>query len=84
MMTGKKINVDRTLYWRIFQRKNQKAMREGKWKWIKDEKNEEYLFDLSTDPTEATNIKEKFPEVLKRLKDKFSAWEKTVLTPLPL
>ena len=84
VMTGKKNTIDRTLYWRIFQRKDHQAIRDGKWKWLKDEKNEEYLFDLSTDPTEANNLKEKFPEVFKRLKNKFSSWEKTVLAPIPL
>ncbi len=84
MITGKEINLDRTLYWRISQRKQLKAVRDGKWKWLQDEKGEEYLFDLAADPAEENNLKEKFHEVFIRLKNKFGEWEKTVLPPAPL
>jgi arylsulfatase A-like enzyme len=84
MMTGKQKEVDRTLYWRIFQRNQHKAIRDGKWKWLQDEKQNEYLFDLSVDPSEKNNLKDKFPDVYTRLKNKFSQWEKTVLEPIPL
>ena len=84
VLTGKKSEVKRTLYWRIFQRRQHKAVLDGKWKWLRDEKGEEYLFDLSVDPFEKNNLKEKFPETFMQLKNKFSAWEKTVLAPIPL
>ena len=84
VLTGKKSEVTRTLYWRIFQRRQHKAVLDGKWKWLQDEKGEEYLFDLSVDPSEKNNLKEKFPETFILLKNKFSAWEKTVLAPIPL
>ncbi len=84
VLTGKKSEVKRTLYWRIFQRTQHNAVLDGNWKWLRDEKGEEYLFDLSVDPSEKNNLKEKFPETFMQLKNKFSAWEKTVLTPIPL
>ena len=84
VLTGKKSEVKRTLYWRIFQRRQHNAVLDGKWKWLRDEKGEEYLFDLSVDPSEKNNLKEKFPETFMQLKNKFSAWEKTVLAPIPL
>ena len=84
VLTGKKSEVKRTLYWRIFQRRQHSAVLDGKWKWLRDEKGEEYLFDLSVDPSEKNNLKEKFPETFMLLKNKFSAWEKTVLAPIPL
>jgi arylsulfatase A-like enzyme len=84
VLTGKKNEVKRTLYWRIFQRRQHNAVLDGKWKWLRDEKGEEYLFDLSVDPSEKNNLKEKFPETFMRLKNKFKAWEKTVLVPIPL
>ena len=84
VLTGKKKEMQRTLYWRISQRRPQNAIRDGNWKWLRDEKGEEYLFDLAVDPAEKNNIKEKFPETFLQLKNKFSAWEKTVLAPLPL
>jgi arylsulfatase A-like enzyme len=52
IITGQKNYTDRTLYWRIFQRNQHKAMRDGNWKYIQDEKANEYLFDLSNDPSE--------------------------------
>jgi arylsulfatase A-like enzyme len=84
MLTGKKKEEKRTLYWRIFQRRNYQAVRDGNWKWLRDDKGNEYLFDLSIDPIEQNNLKDKFPETFLKLKSKFSAWEKTVLAPIPL
>ncbi len=84
VLTGKQKELERTLYWRIFQRRQQSAIRDGNWKWLRDEKGEEYLFDLSIDPSEKNNLKEKLPEIISQLKKKFSAWEKTVLAPISL
>lgn len=83
-LLGKKKEIDRTLYWRIFQRKQHKAMRNGKWKYMQDEKGNEYLFDLSNDPKEENNLKEQQQEIFNKLKNKYGKWEKTVLTPIPL
>jgi arylsulfatase A-like enzyme len=84
VLSGKQKELERTLYWRISHRRQHSAIRDGKWKWLRDEKGEEYLFDLSVDPSEKNNVKEKFSETFLRLKSKFSAWEKTVLAPIPL
>ncbi len=73
----------RTLYWRVFQRNKQKAMRDGDWKYLKDEKGE-YLFNLVKDPGEKTDRKETEKSIFERLKQKYSDWEKTVLIPIPL
>jgi arylsulfatase A-like enzyme len=84
MLRSQKQDVSRTLYWRIFQRKDHKAIREGKWKWLRDEKGEEYLFDIESDPAEKNNLKDQYKETFLRLKNKYSNWEKTVLKPIPL
>jgi arylsulfatase A-like enzyme len=83
LLTGRQKEMDRTFYWRTFQRAKQKAIREGKWKYLQDE-NEEYLFDLLTDPGEKNNLKAAYPVLVQRLKTKYEAWEKTVLKPIPL
>ncbi len=80
---GKKKERERTLYWRTYQRSKQNAVRQGKWKYLKDE-NGEYLFDLQKDPGETTDLKTKEAKIFKRLKAKHAQWEKTVLTPIPL
>jgi arylsulfatase A-like enzyme len=82
MRANKKI-TERTLYWRTFQRAKQKAIRMGEWKYLQDEKGE-YLFNLTADQQEKTNLREKHPDILNKLKKMYSDWEKTVLQPLPL
>jgi len=84
IVTGKKKEVDRTLYWRISQRKQHKAMQDGKWKWLQDEKGNEYLFDLKADPTENNNLKDQHRDILEKLKSKYQKWEATMLKPITL
>ncbi len=84
IMLGKKKEMDRTLYWRIFQRNKHKAMRDGNWKYFQDEKGNEYLFDLSNDPQEQNNLKTQHQDVFNKLKNEYGAWEKTMLEPIPL
>jgi arylsulfatase A-like enzyme len=81
--TGKKKLIDRTFYWRVTQRNQQKAIRNGNWKYLKDEEGE-YLFDLVKDAAEKDDLKEKHAAVFEQLKRKYTAWEKTVLEPTPL
>jgi len=83
ILTAKEQLRERTFYWRTFQRTRQKAIREGDWKYLQDEKGE-YLFNLVADKGEANNIKEKEPTIFDSLKKKLAGWEATVLTPIPL
>lgn len=83
ILTGKKKNIDRTLYWRTFQRNKQKAIRDGNWKYLQDEKGE-YLFNLNADREEKNDVKATEATIFNRLKQKFADWEKTVLQPIPL
>lgn len=83
ILTAKEKNVERTIYWRTFQRGKQKAIRMGEWKYLQDEKGE-YLFNLVTDPGEKNDLKEKQQTTFNRLKEEYSNWEKTVLQPIPL
>jgi arylsulfatase A-like enzyme len=76
--TGKAKLKDRTLYWRTIERSHHKAMRDGNWKYLQDEKGE-YLFDLSVDPSEKNNLREKNLDTFERLKTMYAAWEATVL-----
>lgn len=83
ILTGKKKLMERTFYWRLFQENYQKAIRDGKWKYLSYQKGE-FLFDLAADPGEKNDLKEKFPEKFKQLKKKFQDWEAGVLSPVPL
>jgi arylsulfatase A-like enzyme len=83
VITERRRPIQRTLYWRVSQRNQQKAMREGYWKYLKDEKGE-WLFDLFYDGAEKNDLKDKEKEVFDILKKKYSDWEKTVLVPVAL
>jgi len=84
IMTGVRKEMPRTLYWRTFQRMQHKAMRDGKWKYMQDEKGVEYLFDLEADPSEQNNIREQQPELFEKMKEKYARWERKMLKPVPL
>lgn len=83
---------DRTLYWRVHQRRRHRAVRSGDWKYLRiDPLGEhdlevagEYLFDLASDPGERTNRKDERPEMLDELRRRYAAWEVDTLEPIPL
>lgn len=83
LMMGDATVSPRTFYWRSFQRVDQKAIRDGDWKYLNDQ-GTEYLFNLATDPGEKTNLKNEHKEIFEKLKKKYADWEKTVLKPVPL
>lgn len=83
VLTGKSQASSRTLYWRSFQRRKEKAVREGDWKYLKDEKGE-YLFNIAADPGEKNNLKDTDKTVFDKLKQLMADWEKTVLEPIAL
>jgi arylsulfatase A-like enzyme len=82
-LTGERGVVPRDLYWRIFQRRKQKAMRSRDWKYLQTEAGE-FLYDLAADPGEKHDRKADHPAVFQQLKAKVAAWEHEVLTPIPL
>ena len=53
-------------------------------KYIQDEKGNEYLFDLEADPGETTDLKNKQVKIFTRMKEKYIAWETSMLKPIPL
>ncbi|MBC7921998.1 MAG: sulfatase-like hydrolase/transferase [Ferruginibacter sp.] len=83
ILTGAKKTIERTIYWRTFQRSKQKAIRDGNWKYLQDEKGE-YLFNLAADQKEKNDLKAKEETIFTFLKEKYAKWEKTVLKPIPL
>lgn len=83
VLTGRSQPSDRTLYWRSFQRHKEKAVREGDWKYLKDEKGE-YLFNIAIDPGEKNNLKDANKIVFDKLKQLMADWEKSVLEPIAL
>jgi arylsulfatase A-like enzyme len=78
--TGEQQPVDRTLFWR---NRIHDAARIGKWKYLK-ENNQEHLFDLSNDPGEKSDLKEKEMATFTRLQTAYLDWNSKVLPrPVP-
>lgn len=68
------------LYWR---NGYSKAIRKGDYKlYINERENLEYLYDLSKDPGEHTDVSANFPEKVSELKSDLSRWEATLSKPM--
>lgn len=83
LLTGIGNKTERTIYWRATQRVKQKAMRKGDWKYLQDEQGE-YLFNLSRDAGEKTNLKDEQAAIFIQLKKMYADWERKMLPPLSL
>jgi arylsulfatase A-like enzyme len=67
---GKRAVFDRTFFWRTHR---QGSTRQGKWKYIREEKKE-FLFDLSVDEREQADFKDVSTQVFERLRNSFDKW----------
>ncbi len=72
--------IDRTLYWRMKHR-NQRALREDKWKYLAIGANE-YLFDLAADERERANLAARHPARLAALRGRYAEWNAS-MPPVP-
>jgi arylsulfatase A-like enzyme len=86
ILSGKSPEVARTLFWRRVDPKETKthvAIREGNWKYIQTlENKEQYLYDLSSDIGEKSNLAMAMPQRCTDLKEKITDWEKQISPPL--
>lgn len=83
---------DRTVFWRNTRLGGQRAVRQGKWKYLRVDKappsdrmradTGEFLFDLDADPRETTNLATKHPDILQGLRKLYAEWEAGVLAPI--
>ncbi len=77
-----KPDIERTLYWRKPRGKQTwMGVRQGTMKFVavqQADEYHEYLYDLNSDPGEATDLKDKRPEELAQLRRKFRQWEQHV------
>ena len=71
VLKGRKPIYERTFYWRTYR---QGGMRSGKWKYIREGKDE-FLFDLSVDEREQADFKQTEARTLERLRAAFNKWE---------
>ena len=73
--------VSRTLFWR-YRFNQQRAIRDGDMKWLKIAENT-FLFNVIDDPLERANLKERQPDVYKRLVAQYDSWNATMLPEDP-
>lgn len=83
-----KLVIPRSLFWRYLgypfntnRQTLQKAVRYGYWKYLSVGENE-YLFDLSKDTGEITDLKNQYSSVFQALRSQFQQWDAQVL-PYP-
>ena len=69
--------VERTLYWRIGGARNQRAVRQGRWKYLRDG-GHEFLFDLEADVGERTDLAYRHAGMLPALRALLATWEADV------
>jgi len=71
ILIGQHSIADRTFFWRT---SGQGAMRSGKWKYIREGKDEA-LYDLSVDEHEQASFNETQPTKLASLRSQYNEWE---------
>jgi arylsulfatase A-like enzyme len=80
-LTGSASPVPRKLFWR-YRSRAQRAMRDGDMKWLKINDNT-FLFDVAADPLERVNLKDRKPDVYRRLVSEYEAWNASMLPEDP-
>jgi arylsulfatase A-like enzyme len=80
-ITQRTAPVPRKLFWR-YKNKSQRAMRDGDMKWLKINDNT-FLFNVVADPLERANLKDRQPEVYRRLVNDYETWNATMLPESP-
>jgi arylsulfatase B len=71
----------KNLFWRTGGGQNY-AVRSGDWKLVRNGKQADELYDLSTDIGEAKDLASARPEVVAKLSADLSAWNKELIAPL--
>ncbi|MCA9082169.1 MAG: N-acetylgalactosamine-6-sulfatase, partial [Planctomycetaceae bacterium] len=79
VLAGHERSPRQEMFW---QRRDHSAARVGNWKWIRLG-DQEYLFDLSTDIGEQTNLAKSHPAQLTKLRAAFATWEATMQAAEP-
>lgn len=73
--------VSRKLFWR-YRFNAQRAVRDGDMKWLQINGNT-FLFNVLSDPLERANLKNRQPDVYRRLVNEYETWNATMLPEDP-
>ena len=77
VLRGERPEYARTLYFR-YKANAQRALREGDFKYLKINDNE-FLFDVVTDPRERANLRDRKPELFERLRARWAELDREFL-----
>lgn len=77
-LTDTTLKPDRALFWRFWQ---QAAIRKGKWKYLRNADEGEYLFDLSSDLHETNNLLLDHPDMVAAMYQELGLWSNTLKRP---
>lgn len=80
VLRGETPERDRRFFWRIERaNRRQAAMRQGKWKWIREPAGlPEQLYDLSQDIGERKNLSYEYPEQVEQMRAAYMRWSQIV------
>ncbi len=81
-LTAQAAPVPRKLYWR-YNQKSQRAMRDGDMKWVKIRENT-FLFNVVDDPLERANLRNRQPDVYRRMIEDYEKWNAAMLPAQPV
>ncbi|MGN6831337.1 sulfatase family protein [Paucibacter sp. M5-1] len=81
ILKGQAPERERKLFWR-YKANSQRALREGRWKYLKINEHE-FLFDVLADPRERANLKTREPVVFEQLKRDWLDWDAGMLAITP-
>ncbi|WP_349743687.1 sulfatase family protein [Roseateles cavernae] len=81
ILKGEAPERERRLFWR-YKANNQRALRDGRWKYLKINEHE-FLFDVLADPRERANLKTREPVVFEQLKRDWLDWDAGMLAITP-
>jgi arylsulfatase A-like enzyme len=77
IVTGRSPRIERTLFFRITQTRQQRAVRQGDWKLLLDA-GDTLLFNLREDVGERTDLAKERSDIARRLRPLLTEWEKDV------
>jgi arylsulfatase A-like enzyme len=80
-LTANAIPVPRKLFWR-YHYNAQRAHRDGEMKYLRIAGND-FLFNVADDPLERANLKQRKPDVYRRMVADYEAWNATMLPDAP-
>lgn len=73
ILRGSASSPHKSLY---FEYRSHAALRQGEWKIVRDKRNRPWqLFNIATDQSEARNVADSRPEIVKKLAEDFGRWQ---------